>query len=45
MEVKTKGDNPTGDVLFASCDSIYFLNHGPAFMMSAININKTFTYI
>ena len=40
MEVKTKGDNPTGDVLFASCDSRYFLEHGPAFMMSAIKFNE-----
>ena len=40
MEVKTQGDNPTGDVLFASCDSNYFLNHGPAFMMSAIKFKQ-----
>ena len=35
INVKTFGDYPTGDVLFASCDSKYFMEHGPAFMQSA----------
>ena len=35
IDVKTYGDYPIGDVLFASCDSKYFIEHGPAFMQSA----------
>ena len=40
IDVKTYGDYPTGDVLFASCDSKYFLDHGPAFMMSALKYKQ-----
>ena len=40
IDIKTYGDYPTGDVLFASCDSKYFLDHGPAFMMSAIKYKQ-----
>lgn len=39
-KVKVLGDIPNGDVLFASCDSKYFLEHGPAFMMSAIKYEQ-----
>ena len=45
IDVKTYGDYPIGDVLFASCDSKYFIEHGPAFMQSAINLNRTYIYI
>ena len=40
MDIKTYGDYPIGDVLLASCDSKYFIEHAPAFMRSAIKFKQ-----
>lgn len=34
------GELPTGDIVFAACDSTYFEEHGPSFIYSLNDINR-----